>query len=72
MKKTRRRYDRDFKRSVLAELESGKTPAQVAREYGIHPSLPCRWKTELAKNPEKAFSGNGNEYKDQYLFIHEP
>ena len=53
MKKTRRRYDRDFKISVLAELDAGKPLAQVAREYGIHPSLPCRWKTELAENPQK-------------------
>jgi transposase len=65
MKKIRRRYDRDFKISVLAELESGKPLAQVAREHGIHPSLPCRWKAELAGNPEKAFRGNGNKYKDQ-------
>ena len=65
MKKTRRRYDRDFKISVLAELEAGKPLAQIAREYGIHPSLPCRWKAELAENPEKAFMGNGNKYKDQ-------
>ena len=65
MKKTRRRYDRDFKVSVLAELEAGKPLAQIAREYGIHPSLPCRWKAELAENPEKAFKGNGNKYKDQ-------
>jgi transposase len=65
MKKTRRRYDRDFKISILTELEAGKPLAQVAREYGIHPSLPRRWKTELAENPEKAFKGNGNRYKDQ-------
>lgn len=65
MKKTRQRYNRDFKISVLVELDAGKPLAQVAREYGIHPSLPCRWKTELAENPEKAFRGNGNKYKDQ-------
>ncbi len=65
MKKTRRRYDREFKISVIAELEAGKPLAQVAREHGIHPSLPCRWKDELAADPEKAFSGNGNKYKDQ-------
>ena len=63
MKKTRRRYDRDFKISVIAELEGGKTSAQIAREYGIHPGLPSRWRDELAENPEKAFSGNGNMYK---------
>jgi transposase len=65
MKKTRRRYDREFKISVVAELEGGKPPAQIAREHGIHPSLPSRWRDELAENPEKAFSGNGNKYKDQ-------
>jgi len=65
MKRTWQRYDRAFKISVVAELESGKPPAQIAREHGIHPSLPCRWKEELAENPEKAFSDNGNQYKDQ-------
>jgi transposase len=65
MKKTRQHYDRDFKISILTELEAGKPLAQVAREHGIHPSLPCRWKTELAENPERAFSGNENKYKDQ-------
>ena len=63
MKKTRRRYDREFKISVVAELESGKPLAQIARENGIHPSLPCRWRDELAENPERAFSGNGNRCK---------
>lgn len=51
MKKTRRRYDREFKISVVAELESGKPVAQIARENGIHPGLPSRWRDELAENP---------------------
>ena len=51
--------------SVVSELESDKPLAQIAREHCIHPSLPCRWSDELAENPEKAFSGNGNQYKDQ-------
>jgi transposase len=65
MKRTRRRYDREFKISIVAELESGKPLAQIAREHCIHPSLPSRWREELAEDPEKAFSGNGNKYKDQ-------
>ncbi len=36
MKKTRRRCDRASKISVLAELESGKLLAQIAREHNIH------------------------------------
>jgi len=63
MNKTRRRYDRDFKISTVSELEGGKPPAQIAREHVIHPSLPTRWREELAENPEKAFSGNGKRYK---------
>jgi len=55
MTKTRRKYDREFKLSVIAELDSGKPLVQIARERGIHPSLPCRWKDELASNPEGAF-----------------
>jgi transposase-like protein len=42
MKKTRRRYDREFKISVIAELEGGKLLSQIAYEYGVHPSLPHR------------------------------
>lgn len=59
-KKTRQRYDRDFKISIVAELEGGKPPVQIAHEHGIHPSLPTRWRDELAENPQKAFSGNSN------------
>jgi transposase len=64
MKKTRRRYDRDFKISVVAELESGKLLAQIAREHGISSSLPPRWRKELAMNPETAFRGNGRKCKE--------
>ena len=65
MKKSRRRFDREFKISIVAELESGKPLAQISREHNIHPSLASRWRTELADDPENAFSGNGNRYKDQ-------
>ena len=65
MKKTRQRYDREFKISIVAELESGKPLAQISREHNIHPSLASRWRIELADNPENAFIGNGNRYKDQ-------
>jgi transposase len=64
MKKTRQRYDREFKISVIAEIEGGKPLAQIAREHGIHPSLPSRWRDEFAENPEKAFPGNGNWCKE--------
>jgi transposase len=51
--------------AILAQVESGTPMAQVARENGIHPALVARWKREYKGNPEKAFQGNGNPYKDQ-------
>jgi transposase-like protein len=59
MKKTRRCYDSIFKISVVSEIEASKPLAQIAPEHGIHPSLPSRWRDELAENPERAFRGKG-------------
>ena len=58
--KKRRTYTRDFKISVIRELENGKPPAQVCRENAIHPSMMQRWKREYKENPQAAFGGNGN------------
>jgi transposase len=54
----RRRYDKDFKISIVAELENGKPPSQIALEYGIHPSLPALWRDDLAESLEKAPEGS--------------
>lgn len=61
--KQRRKYTREFKLSVITELEAGKTEAHLSREHDIHPSLIGRWKKELQQDPENAFQGNGNAYK---------
>ena len=60
----RRRHTREFKISVIRELESGKNLAQLSRENNLHPTMISRWKLEYRKNPESSFSGNGNIYKD--------
>jgi transposase-like protein len=60
-----RRYNREFKISVVSELKGGKPPAQIARERGIHPSLPSQWRDELAENSEKAFGCN-KEHQDHW------
>lgn len=64
MRETRRRYRREFKIGIIRELDSGKTLGEVSREHGIHPGLAIRWRKEYFENPEKAFNGNGNTYKD--------
>ena len=53
MKKTRRRYDRAFKISVVAELESGKSLAQIAREHSIHPACPLGGEKSWPRIPKK-------------------
>ena len=65
MGKTRRRFTRDFKISILRELDAGKNIAQLSRENNLHPTLISRWRREYEKNPDDAFSGNGNTYKEE-------
>lgn len=61
----RRRFTREFKLQVVRELEAGKTPAQAAREYHIHPTLIVRWRQEHLRYAERAFTGNGHPYKEE-------
>ena len=63
--KTRKKFTREFKISILRELENGKSSAQVSRENGIHPSMLSKWKREQKEDPGIAFSGNGNISKPE-------
>ena len=58
--KKRRTFTKEFKISVLRELENGKGTTQVCREHSIHPSMMSKWKREYKENPKRAFGGNGN------------
>lgn len=58
----RRKYDREFKLDILRQVEQ-KPPAEVCREYDLHPSTVNRWKTEQRQYPKDAFKGKGNRYK---------
>jgi len=60
----RRTFTREFKLSILRELES-KSAAQVCREHNLHPVLICKWKRDYEKNPSEAFSGHGNMWKEE-------
>lgn len=59
----RRQFSREFKDEILAEVKSGKSILQVAREHEIHPITISRWKKEQREYGEKAFSGHGVVYK---------
>lgn len=63
MGKTRRNFTREFKLSIIRELEAGVAVSQISRKYNIHPALPSRWKKEYYDDPDNSFKGNGNTYK---------
>ena len=44
-KKSRRKYDADFKAEVLKMLASGQTPTYVAQSLGISENIIYRWKS---------------------------
>ncbi len=65
MGKTRRKYTKEFKLSVIREIESGAAVSELARKHNIHPALPPRWKKEYYEDQNNSFSGNGNTYKGE-------
>ena len=58
--KNQRKFTREFKVSVVRELEGGKAAAQILREHSIGSSMLYKWRREYRDNPQTAFSGNGN------------
>lgn len=60
--RTRREFSRDFKLSVLSELNV-KNAVEVCREHNLHPVLLAKWRRDFNQNPVTAFSGNGNLWK---------
>ncbi len=63
--KTRRKFTREFKISVLRELENGKGAAQICRENNINSVVLSKWKREYRDNPKTAFSGRGKICKSE-------
>ena len=60
----RRRFTKEFKLEILRELE-GKTLAQVCREHDLIPNVVSRWKKDYERDPENAFNGKGNLWKEE-------
>lgn len=58
------RYSRDFKLSVLQELET-KRMAEVCRTHNLSSSTISSWKKAYKENPKEAFKGKGNLYKQE-------
>ena len=57
----RRKFSKEFKLTAIRRLESGQSPAEVARALEVNPSELYRWRRELDKYGERAFAGLGNK-----------
>lgn len=58
-----KKFDRDLKLKILSELDSGKSVAELSRQYEVHPNMIYRWRREYRQNPKEAFAGRGNTWK---------
>jgi transposase len=61
----RRQFTKEFKQSVVQEVEAGLPLVEASRRYEIHPNLISKWRELYRKNGEKAFAGHGNVYKEE-------
>ena len=62
----RGRYSKEFKVEALRLLSLGDKPASnLAMELGIKRTLLYRWKDQMSKKGDSAFSGSGRPRNDQ-------
>ena len=60
------RYTKEFKVEAIRLLESGeKRASELALELGVKRTLLYRWRDQLRKKGESAFSGGGRPSNDQ-------
>ena len=61
----RRTFSREFKLRVIREVESGKSQAQVAREYQLTDQTIAKWRRQHRRYQDRAFAGRGHAYSDE-------
>ena len=61
----RRKFTKEFKLSVIREIEAGKSHAEVARTHQINPNTITRWRKQLHQYQDQAFAGNGHAYTSE-------
>jgi len=60
----RRQFTREFKLTVIREVEAGKSPAEVARQYQINHSTIRQWLSRYGRNPVSLLDGNKQPTKE--------
>ncbi len=61
MSDSRRKYDAEFKRNAVMLVESGRSVSDVADSLGIAANMLHRWRLQMRKQGQIAFSGHGNQ-----------
>ena len=61
IKRTRNRYDRDFKVSAMKLIiEKHQSVAKVSRDLGVNQNTLHQWKRSFLDDSRNCFPGNGN------------
>ncbi len=60
----KRRFTKEFKLAVVQELET-KSIAEVCREHSLASSTVSGWRKDYESNPQEAFKGQGNVWKQE-------
>lgn len=65
--KNRRKYDAEFKISVVLEvMKNEKTLRQLSKEFGVHPNLISRWNGQLNQGLREIFlKENNNNHRNK-------
>ena len=65
----KRRFPREFKISILQELETASL-TEVCRKHSLHASTIIGWRKDYETDPDKAFAGQGRRWKPEAELDH--
>jgi len=66
----RKQHSAQFKAQVaMAALAGDKSLAELASEYGVHPTMISTWKQDLVKNAKELFERGNKKVADPQAVI---
>jgi transposase len=65
MRKSRRRFSREYKLEAVRQLTAGRRLSEVSRDLGVDSQVLRRWQEQVVVDPATAFPGNGRSPADE-------